>query len=152
MFTCIDCKKDFKGFEYEQHNSCISEQEKYMGKFYVTYIQKPKSAKASANSNSTSQTATSASSSTEITAPVKRSRLEWRGWKNSIKDTLKEAGPKGLPELELKNSLISKYQSAGGDLDSETLQEVLTSKLSFGRFLKVEKKKQVYYIFHRYRD
>ena len=112
-----------------------------MGKFYVTYIQKPKNVKPNPASNTLS--------STEPTAPVKRPRLEWRGWKNSIKDTLREAGPKGLPEAELRDAVVSKYQAAGGDLESEAIEELLTSKLAYKRFLKVQKKKEVYYIFHR---
>lgn len=32
-FTCIDCNSTFEGFEYRNHNSCITEEEKYCGKF-----------------------------------------------------------------------------------------------------------------------
>eukprot|EP00917_Polyrhabdina_sp_WS-2016_P009313 GHVP01020736.1.p1 GENE.GHVP01020736.1~~GHVP01020736.1.p1 ORF type:complete len:143 (-),score=30.02 GHVP01020736.1:68-496(-) len=31
VFTCILCLKDFEGFEFEKHTSCISEEEKYAG-------------------------------------------------------------------------------------------------------------------------
>eukprot|EP00922_Rhytidocystis_sp_ex-Travisia-forbesii_P000056 GHVS01000096.1.p1 GENE.GHVS01000096.1~~GHVS01000096.1.p1 ORF type:complete len:226 (-),score=10.81 GHVS01000096.1:182-859(-) len=32
-FTCIDCNKTFEGYDYQSHNSCISEEDKYYGKF-----------------------------------------------------------------------------------------------------------------------
>eukprot|EP00922_Rhytidocystis_sp_ex-Travisia-forbesii_P032175 GHVS01047869.1.p1 GENE.GHVS01047869.1~~GHVS01047869.1.p1 ORF type:complete len:229 (+),score=24.68 GHVS01047869.1:164-850(+) len=32
-FTCIDCNKTFEGYEYQSHTSCISEEDKYYGKF-----------------------------------------------------------------------------------------------------------------------
>ncbi|OII71728.1 uncharacterized protein cubi_00535 [Cryptosporidium ubiquitum] len=32
-FTCIDCNSTFEGFDYRSHNSCITEEEKYCGKF-----------------------------------------------------------------------------------------------------------------------
>ncbi|KAJ1610962.1 nitrogen permease regulator-like protein [Cryptosporidium canis] len=32
-FTCIDCNSTFEGFDYRNHNSCITEEEKYCGKF-----------------------------------------------------------------------------------------------------------------------
>lgn len=38
-FTCIDCNSTFEGFDYKNHNSCITEEEKYCGKF--TNIKKP---------------------------------------------------------------------------------------------------------------
>ncbi|KAF7457869.1 zinc finger, C2H2, LYAR-type protein [Cryptosporidium felis] len=32
-FTCIDCNRTFEGYEYKTHNNCITEEEKYCGKF-----------------------------------------------------------------------------------------------------------------------
>eukprot|EP00922_Rhytidocystis_sp_ex-Travisia-forbesii_P004478 GHVS01006553.1.p1 GENE.GHVS01006553.1~~GHVS01006553.1.p1 ORF type:complete len:225 (+),score=17.32 GHVS01006553.1:63-737(+) len=32
-FTCIDCNKTFEGYDYQSHTSCISEEDKYYGKF-----------------------------------------------------------------------------------------------------------------------
>eukprot|EP00118_Oscarella_pearsei_P004643 m.20148 g.20148 ORF g.20148 m.20148 type:complete len:147 (+) comp27980_c0_seq2:27-467(+) len=32
--SCIDCGKEFYGDDYIQHTSCVSEAEKYQGKFY----------------------------------------------------------------------------------------------------------------------
>lgn len=36
VFTCIDCNSTFEGFDYRNHNSCITEEEKYCGKFTKT--------------------------------------------------------------------------------------------------------------------
>ncbi|CAG9325396.1 unnamed protein product [Blepharisma stoltei] len=41
-FTCIDCAKDFKGFEFDTHTSCITESEKYFGKFHKPKEEKKK--------------------------------------------------------------------------------------------------------------
>lgn len=35
VLSCLDCGKDFAGEEYSTHTSCISEAEKYQGKFYT---------------------------------------------------------------------------------------------------------------------
>eukprot|EP00389_Voromonas_pontica_P002880 GDKH01004276.1.p1 GENE.GDKH01004276.1~~GDKH01004276.1.p1 ORF type:complete len:88 (+),score=10.22 GDKH01004276.1:156-419(+) len=32
-FTCIDCSKTFEGFAYAEHNSCMTEEERYWGQF-----------------------------------------------------------------------------------------------------------------------
>ncbi|KAK6591142.1 cell growth-regulating nucleolar [Cryptosporidium xiaoi] len=32
-FTCIDCNVTFQGFTYKSHSKCITEEEKYHGKF-----------------------------------------------------------------------------------------------------------------------
>ena len=32
-FTCIDCQQVFAGFEYVKHTECLSETQKYQGKF-----------------------------------------------------------------------------------------------------------------------
>lgn len=34
VFTCIDCGKEFEGFEFQNHNECKTEAEKYQGKLY----------------------------------------------------------------------------------------------------------------------
>ena len=32
-FTCVECGKTFGGFEYKEHNECMTEVQKYQGKF-----------------------------------------------------------------------------------------------------------------------
>ena len=32
-FTCVECGKTFDGFAYKEHNQCMTEVEKYQGKF-----------------------------------------------------------------------------------------------------------------------
>ncbi|OMJ17057.1 UPF0743 protein [Smittium culicis] len=45
-YSCIDCGVDFVGTNYRSHTSCVSENEKYMGKLY-----KPKNAKQPVKDN-----------------------------------------------------------------------------------------------------
>lgn len=32
-FTCLTCNQTFEGFDYQNHNSCITEEQKYFGRF-----------------------------------------------------------------------------------------------------------------------
>ena len=32
-FTCLECSKTFGGFEYKEHNECMTEVQRYQGKF-----------------------------------------------------------------------------------------------------------------------
>lgn len=32
-FTCVECGKTMAGFEYKEHNQCMTEVEKFQGKF-----------------------------------------------------------------------------------------------------------------------
>ncbi len=32
-FTCVECGKTFAGYEYKEHNECMTEVQKYQGKF-----------------------------------------------------------------------------------------------------------------------
>ena len=32
-FTCLECNKTFAGFEYTEHNECMTEKEKFQGHF-----------------------------------------------------------------------------------------------------------------------
>ena len=39
-FTCMDCNKVFEGFEFEKHISCMTETERYQGKYLAKKNQK----------------------------------------------------------------------------------------------------------------
>ena len=32
-FTCVECGKTFAGFDYKEHNECMTEVQKYQGMF-----------------------------------------------------------------------------------------------------------------------
>ena len=32
-FTCIECGKTFEGFDYKEHNECMTEVQKFQGQF-----------------------------------------------------------------------------------------------------------------------
>ena len=32
-FTCIECSKTLAGYEYKEHNECMTEVQRYQGKF-----------------------------------------------------------------------------------------------------------------------
>lgn len=40
IFTCVDCSESFAGFDYRNHNACMSEEQKYWGPFSGTNKQK----------------------------------------------------------------------------------------------------------------
>ena len=41
-FTCVECGKTFEGFDYKDHNECMTEVQKYQGQF----LQKKREEKA----------------------------------------------------------------------------------------------------------
>lgn len=104
-FTCIDCHKVFTGFEFDAHTSCITESEKYYGKYHQPKV------------------------------PVKRQR-EWRGWRNEIKDYLKEKAEKGVNRDELKRVILLRYKESDGKLDDQTSRKAYEIKVNFDRFIK----------------
>ena len=32
-FTCVECAKTFEGYDYKEHNECMTEVQKYQGQF-----------------------------------------------------------------------------------------------------------------------
>jgi len=40
VLSCVDCGKDFWGYDYQSHTKCITENEKYCGKGYVAKVNK----------------------------------------------------------------------------------------------------------------
>ena len=104
-FVCIDCGKDFHGYEFDKHTQCVTEAEKYR---------------------------------------VKKKPAKWRGWKNTIKRLLKQAGKKGMDRKELEDKVIGIY--AESDHSSDNPTEMFGIKIRNKKF--VTKKDRV--IFYKY--
>jgi len=64
-FTCIDCNKTFGGYDYQAHNSCVTEEEKYWGQYATT-------AKTGNSSERRPETAPSRTKTTKEANPVVR--------------------------------------------------------------------------------
>ena len=47
-FTCVECTQTFEGFGYKEHNECMTEVQKYQGKFLERQRQEKMKAKADA--------------------------------------------------------------------------------------------------------
>lgn len=78
----------------------------------------------------------------EIESKVQAEENEWRGWKNEIKQVIKESGKKVLLE-ELEGQVLKRYKQFGPDEDYEDkdLKQVFLDKLS-----KIKKVKQQTYV------
>jgi hypothetical protein len=113
VFTCIDCNKGFEGYEYEAHTECITESQKYHGKFAKPVKSKTPPAVLPP--------------ATEL--PAKRPRPTWKGWKNEIKAELKAAGEKGVRASDLRDQLVSKYMEAIESKDLEGAQDIFAAKV-----------------------
>jgi len=92
-FTCIDCQKVFSGFEFDAHIACISETEKYQGKFLET--KKRKEADAIA-------------------------KYHWRGWHKETKKIM--ADKSRVRYSKLFNTLFATYKDSD-QYKSETEEE-----------------------------
>lgn len=44
-FTCVECMHTFEGFDYKNHNQCMTEVQKYQGKFIERQRQQKEEAK-----------------------------------------------------------------------------------------------------------
>ena len=103
-FTCLDCGKTFEGFEYEKHNICMTETEKYQG-FYMKNKQKEES-KGENGKDRLEETLNTKRKNMEADHRVKinehKENVEggkwskylkngkWGGWKRTIKRILKD--------------------------------------------------------------
>lgn len=114
VFTCIDCSKEFAGYEYVSHNECITEAQKYHGKF----------AKPTKNSKPAVPV-----QPVVAEAPVKRAKV-WKGWKNEIKAVLIEAGAEGVRVSKLRNLLVPKYMEMNDSEDLEGAQAMFAAKVT----------------------
>ena len=94
-FTCVECGKTFGGFEYKEHNECMTEVQKYQG----IYIQKQRELKASLKQieKETKEAATKVGkndSDVETTKSDLKRFLEkdgaFKGWAKTAKKVLNE--------------------------------------------------------------
>lgn len=139
-FTCVDCSKSLTGQELDAHTVCISEAEKYFGKFY-----QGKNEEKKGNGGKAEQKGEKTGDKEKINKnkgdKEKKGKVEkWKGWKNEIKNVLKEQSD-GIEERKLKKIVVKRFVECGG-VNSE-LDEVFDMKVGFRRFVKKDDK--VYY-------
>jgi len=134
-FICIDCKKTFAGYDYDQHTSCLSEAEMTMGKYYKPKIKKVKTENNGNNeveqNGNGLKTATNGThkpqseekpkavedkalvSSNDSNDEPKEQETSWLGWKKTIKHLLKKKGEDGMLVKNLKKKLVKLLEASG---------------------------------------
>ncbi len=131
-FTCIDCNKVFEGFEYDKHTSCMTETERYAGKFLMAKAQKKADAKsAAATAKVEEEKATAeASPSTEEDEATKAEFCkylidgkEWMGWKRTIRHVLQDE-KEGTMKLESLWKLLKGTFEHSSIYQGETKEEM----------------------------
>lgn len=116
VFTCVDCSQTFQGPQLDAHTVCKSEAEKYFGKFY-----------SKDEKNGTQKGAPER----EV---VKKKVKKWKGWKNEIKEAIKDK-KEGILIEELRLMLVGRWKECfiKKSFDDRTFGK----KLKFSRFVKV---------------
>ena len=104
-FECIDCGKAFHGFEFQSHNSCKTEAEKYHGKY------------------------------AKVKPPQTKPLQPWKGWKHTIKAALKAAGKAGVELNQLEATVLGLYFQSEPDVASEDAKEVFEAKVKYRKFV-----------------
>lgn len=153
FFSCVDCNQSMTGPQLDAHTVCKSEAEKYFGKFYQGNGDKGKAN----NGKSQAEGKTDAknqekkekfeekkgSAKVEEKSGDKEGKLnagKWRGWKNEIKNVLKEQTD-GIEKRKLKKIIVQKFGNCYGDKNN--LADIFETKIGFRRF--IEQDGKIYY-------
>ena len=132
-FTCIDCNKVFEGVEYEKHTSCITETEKYAGKFLAEQAKKKEIAKSNIDDVVKKD---KANEELKYLLPKK----EWMGWKRTIRHILQDQKEKKIELDSLWKVVKETYMksTAYKGQDKQILQLKFKDKIDRPRFELVE--------------
>ena len=125
VFTCVDCGKDFQGFEFDTHISCVTEADKYHGKF-VSLTQAPK--KPSAEENGAK-------------------KKNWPGFKSFVSSQLRKAGPKGVSVRKLHSAMQLSYS---GPLTPPEAEELLNIRLKHRKYTLHEREDGIYAVYYKF--
>ena len=74
-FTCVECGLTFEGFDYKNHNMCMTEVEKYQGKF----LERQRQAKLAAKSDKKITKATGQTAAAEEETKVEKEKKKRKG-------------------------------------------------------------------------
>ena len=99
-FTCIDCNKVFEGCSYMGHTSCVTETERYAGKYLAA---KAEQKKLSKNKNPTINEKAKEEKKLLVKDYLINGK-EWMGWKRTIRHVLQDN--KGKIEVEVLWNII----------------------------------------------
>eukprot|EP01066_Platyproteum_vivax_P016658 Platyproteum_vivax@DN7193_c0_g1_i2.p1 len=107
VFTCVDCSVAFQGYEYQKHDSCITETQKYWGKF-------AKDAKKNEDASPGSTASTAASVKSDACKKRKLSvtyvEVKWGdSWVDTINKVLEQQPGKRMRWYNLSNKVAGIY-------------------------------------------
>lgn len=148
-YTCLDCSKTFYGDEYNQHNQCISEAEKYEKSLYNPKKKKGNNNNNNNNNKNNTQNEVKSNGSTEKQKPVAETTKETKTQeekpqKETTKDSSKKEQQQDSPSLsdliESKptslHKVVKKLQEKQGKKKSKDILKNLTvEKLADGTII-----------------
>lgn len=129
-FSCIDCYKSFKGVEYRQHFSCITESEKYEKK---CIIPTPTPTPAVVNKKTSPPSSSTTSAPIVSGQTVKKPENDSSAASNDhlIVETVKKLGPLSLKKL--KKALKKQDGFKKKDFKAKILNSIQVSLDSQGK-------------------
>mmetsp|Transcript_12005 Transcript_12005/g.13151 ORF Transcript_12005/g.13151 Transcript_12005/m.13151 type:complete len:187 (-) Transcript_12005:78-638(-) len=145
-FSCVDCGKTFSGYDYENHTSCMTEQEKYWGQY--ANGKKGKGKDQGQAQQKTDKNPKEENTKDENKKPTKEEATDkkessedstsnsWKGWKKTIKAVLKETEGKKMKIKKLMKQVkkIKKTSDENG-FDSDDFEEEFNAKVKKGKFV-----------------
>eukprot|EP00826_Nyctotherus_ovalis_P059955 TRINITY_DN8383_c0_g3_i1.p1 TRINITY_DN8383_c0_g3~~TRINITY_DN8383_c0_g3_i1.p1 ORF type:complete len:193 (-),score=48.93 TRINITY_DN8383_c0_g3_i1:20-598(-) len=138
-FTCIDCNKTFEGFSYAEHTSCVTETERYAGKYLNAKAEQKKLSTSATNPNSAN------GKKEEVKKPKTKERTylvndtEWMGWKRTIRHILQDNEEK-MPVESLWKIVREAYMKSNAykGQDKTMMRAKFDDKVNRPRFELVE--------------
>ena len=140
-FTCMDCNKVFEGFEYDKHTSCVSETERYAGKFLADKAKQKNDAAAKEVIKSDPSTEEEGKATEKDEDEIGSTKYlingcEWMGWKRTIRHILQDQ-KEGTMKVEslwrIIRNVYTKSTTFKGE-DTEMVKARFTEKTRRPRF------------------
>lgn len=109
-FTCMDCNKVFSGYDYEKHTSCVSETERYAGKFLSAKAEQKKTEQKALYKDEETKETSSPAEAKNFKYLINGN--EWMGWKRTIRHVLQDQTSKSMKIEDLWKIIRETYMGS----------------------------------------
>ena len=123
-FTCVECGKTFEGYDYKDHNECMTEVQKYQGQFLAKKRQEKQEQKGVEKAAKKEAKTETAEAEDEIESKVAEDKAsesslkghlgdngKFLGWKKTAISLIKEKGTK-MKKKKLIKKLWKVYKES----------------------------------------
>ncbi|KAJ4459846.1 putative cell growth-regulating nucleolar protein [Paratrimastix pyriformis] len=156
--SCIDCGKVFQGFDFEQHNSCISEAEKYQKGLYRPKQKRgpppPKTKAPEPTATATDPAPTTPATPAATPAPASPAPepspapspapavalpdcVDFK-WKHAMKKVMKQAPAGTMTLAEFEEALLTQYRDCFVERIRDSFKEMCREKAKSMKHLAVD--------------